>query len=193
MDIKQLNRQHFESNEWLHNYYKNVRLLKYNTDLDLYRKNIQTLKPDLIIELGTLQGGSARFFRDLCPNVITVDIEKQTDIEFDDITYIIADSTGPIVDHLKDLAKDYKCVMVVLDSDHKKKHVLKELELYAPLVTEGSYIIVEDTFLGEYMDDPDSPKQAVEEFLEHHTEFEVEPMNITLTMNPNGWLKKTKR
>ena len=35
-------------------------------------------------------------------------------------------------------------VMVILDSDHRRSHVAAELELYAPLVTLGSYVLVQD-------------------------------------------------
>ena len=36
-------------------------------------------------------------------------------------------------------------VLVILDSDHSARHVSAELEAYAPFVTPGSYMIVEDT------------------------------------------------
>ena len=32
-------------------------------------------------------------------------------------------------------------VMVLLDSDHGRDHVLAEIEAYAPLITRGSYLI----------------------------------------------------
>ena len=38
-------------------------------------------------------------------------------------------------------------VIVNLDSDHAMHHVLQELRMYAPLISPGSYIAVEDTHL----------------------------------------------
>ncbi len=35
-------------------------------------------------------------------------------------------------------------VLVLLDSNHTKAHVLAELEAYGPLVTKGSYIVATD-------------------------------------------------
>jgi cephalosporin hydroxylase len=39
--------------------------------------------------------------------------------------------------------------MVLLDSNHTHDHVLKELHLYAPLVTKGQFLVVSDTVVEE--------------------------------------------
>lgn len=56
--------------------------------------------------------------------------------------------------------------MVSLDSDHKRDHVLKEMELYSEFVQVGSYMIVEDTGLRG-----PGPGRAVQEFLSSREDF----------------------
>ena len=41
---------------------------------------------------------------------------------------------------------------MILDSNHTHEHVFKELELYAPFVTIGSYIVVFDTIVEDLPD-----------------------------------------
>jgi cephalosporin hydroxylase len=54
----------------------------------------------------------------------------------------LGSSTDPkIVSDISRRAKDKK-VLVILDSDHQKDHVLKEMKSYRPLVNVGSYLIV---------------------------------------------------
>ena len=75
-----------------------------------------------------------------------------------------------------------KKVMVILDSLHGEEHVEKELELYAPLIPVGGYILVNDTALGgPYLCLPwlvgsfeykkIGPLYGVKAFLKKHPEF----------------------
>lgn len=89
--------------------------------------------------------------------------------------------------------------MVILDSDHSKQHVLKELEIYAPMVTKGCYLVVEDTNIGIYdkkfwdwrdKRKQNSPLAALKEF--NLTGFEPDNQieEFYLTMSHNGyWIK----
>lgn len=91
-------------------------------------------------------------------------------------------------------------VLVVLDSDHSKAHVLRELELYGPLVTRGSYVVATDGNMEELYDVPggkqewrtDNPSAAVRDFLLSHPEFEIdpEPTRLGITYWPHAYLKR---
>jgi cephalosporin hydroxylase len=85
--------------------------------------------------------------------------------------------------------------MVILDSDHHKDHVLRELEIYSKFVTNGSYIIVEDTNINGHPVRPKfgpGPTEAVKEFLKGSRDFVIDKSRekFFLTFNPNGYLKK---
>ena len=85
--------------------------------------------------------------------------------------------------------------MVVLDSDHTRDHVAEELRLYAPLVTSGCYLVVEDTNVNGNPVLPEfgpGPQEAVAEFLAQTDDFEVdhEREKLMLTFNPNGYLRR---
>jgi len=97
--------------------------------------------------------------------------------------------------------------MVVLDSAHTREHVSRELEVYAPLVTPGSYLVVADGIMRDLADVPggqaswltDNPAQAVSDFLASHPEFILRPsgglgnrgtLSASLTYFSNGWLQR---
>ena len=87
--------------------------------------------------------------------------------------------------------------MVILDSDHTRNHVLKELELYSELVSKGSYLIVEDSNINGHpvysgFGQGPGPWEAVLEFLPKHPEFEIDRTKekFLMSFNPNGFLKK---
>jgi cephalosporin hydroxylase len=88
-----------------------------------------------------------------------------------------------IIEQVKKISNDYKCVMVCLDSNHTHDHVLAELKAYAPLVSYESYCVVFDTiiedmpantFLDRHWGLGNNPKTAVHEYLKVHSEFVID-------------------
>ena len=87
--------------------------------------------------------------------------------------------------------------MVILDSDHKMEHVLRELDLYNQFVTKDSYLIVEDTNINGHPVKKEfgkGPMEAVDIFMKNNQEFYIDKSKekYFLTFNPNGFLKKVK-
>jgi cephalosporin hydroxylase len=178
--------------------------LKCPLDLWIYQEIIFEQKPDMIIECGTANGGSALFLASICDlvnngKIITIDIEnKQNKPRHKRIKYLVGSSTAEnIVDQIRKLISDKNKVMVILDSDHHKEHVLNELTIYSKFVTKGSYIIVEDTNINGHPVFPDfgpGPMEAIEEFLKENKIFVIDYNNekFYLTYNPRGYLLRMK-
>jgi cephalosporin hydroxylase len=179
-----------------------VRTDKCPLDLWIYQELLYELRPDLIVETGTAFGGSALYFAsllDLLDNgrVLTIDLQVQEDRpEHPRIEYFSGSSVAPAtLDHVRTAAEGAGTVLVVLDSDHRKEHVLEELRLYAPLVTPGSYLVVEDTILNGHPVSPDfgpGPMEATEEFLRGDPRFTSDRRRekLYLTFNPKGYLRR---
>jgi cephalosporin hydroxylase len=109
-----------------------------------------------------------------------------------------------IIKEVEKIVKRHKKVMVCLDSLHTHEHVLKELELYSPFVSKGSYLVVFDTIIeyfpkGFFKDRPwdkdNNPATAVKEFLKHNKNFVVDKEienKLLITCAPGGFLKRIK-
>jgi cephalosporin hydroxylase len=86
--------------------------------------------------------------------------------------------------------------MVILDSDHSRDHVLEELRAYGPLVSEGHYMIVEDTNVNGHPILPGhgpGPMEAVDAFLaEEGDRWRIARRceRLLLTFNPRGYLRR---
>ena len=165
-------------------------------DMIRIQEVIYQIKPDVIIETGVAHGGSLIYYASLCKamekgRIIGIDIEirphNRTAIEKHEltsyITLIEGDSTGDkIVDQVKSLVKLNETVLVILDSNHTKQHVLKELNAYSSLVTKGSYIVATDGSMKDLPNVPrgdpewiwDNPTEAALEFAAENPEFVVE-------------------
>ena len=131
-----------------------------------FQEAVFSIKPDIIIETGIAHGGSLMFSASLCKTigkgkVIGIDIDirphNRKAIEnhelFSFITLIEGSSTAPeVVNQVKNLVKAHETVLVMLDSNHSKKHVLAELNAYAELVSIGSFIIATDGIMQDLGD-----------------------------------------
>jgi cephalosporin hydroxylase len=191
-------------------------------DMIRMQEAIWEIKPDVIIETGVAHGGSLIYYSSLCKamdkgRVIGIDIEirphNREAIEehpmFDRIDLIEGSSTAPeTIEQVKSMIKPDDVVLVILDSDHSKQHVLDELKAYHDLVTPQSYIVATDGIMFDLHDvprgvaewDEDNPVSSVREFIAHHPEFEVaqpawpfneSELNKNISHWPEAWLKKT--
>ena len=135
--------------------------------------------------------------RGLGGEVVTIDIEEYPNRPTHPrITYLHGSSTDPkIVQQVAERAASVASVLVILDSDHSMAHVRKEMELYAPIVTKGSYLIVEDTNINGNPVLPESgpgPNEAIADYLKSHPEFTIDRSmeKLLMTFNPGGYLRK---
>lgn len=198
-------------------------LIQLPEDVLRLQEVIWAVEPDIVVETGVAHGGSLVFYASLLHalgrgRVLGVDVEirphNRAAIEAHRlaplITLIEGDSTDPaVVRRVRDQVAPGERVLVVLDSNHTKDHVLAELEAYAPLVSPGSYVVAMDGIMelvaGAPRTRPDwswnNPKVAAAEFAALHPEFEiVEPafafnegaVEQRVTYWPAGFLRRIR-
>ena len=213
-------------------------------DLYAIQELIWACRPDLVIETGIAHGGSLVMsasmlaLLDYCDavaagatldpkasrrKVVGVDIDirahNRAAIDAHPMRHkihaiqgssISTESAGEVAAQ----AEGYERVMVFLDSSHTHDHVLQELELYAPYVSQGSYCVVWDTGVEDLppemcADRPwgkgDNPKTAVWEYMRRledegraardggglHFEYDhTIEHKIAITASPDGFLKR---
>jgi cephalosporin hydroxylase len=180
--------------------------IKVPFDLWIYQEILhdERTRPDLIVETGTMWGGSALFLASVLDligsgRVVTIDVTPHDRLpEHPRITYLTGSSIdSTIVDAVAARVERDDRVMVILDSRHTREHVLAEMRAYGPLVTEGKYMVVEDTSLNSWesyrFPGPlDGPLEAVREFLAEDATFVIDRSRekFFVTSNPHGYLRK---
>lgn len=183
--------------------WQGVEIIKYPSDLLVYAELVWRVRPHLVISTGTFKGGDALFFATQLDavghgQVVTIDVNDWSGPEglpdHPRITYVRGSSTDPAVTEIvRDLVPEDGAVMAVLDSCHDESHVVAELNAYGPLVTRGSYLVVEDTNVHEVRDDyGPGPDDALAKWLPEHPEFVVDRSceRFMLTAAPGGWLRR---
>jgi cephalosporin hydroxylase len=195
----EFHRLYYETRVWRTTTWLGIPIQKAPTDLLAYQEIVHRVRPGVIVETGTLHGGSAHYLAGLCQlvghgRVVSVDIAAEAQPPHPLVTYVDGSSTAPdVVDQVRRHVEGEDAVLVILDSDHSKSHVLDELRIYGDLVTPGSYMIVEDTNVNGHpvnVAHGPGPMEAVEEFLATDRRFRVDdwPERLLLTFNPRGYL-----
>jgi len=185
-------------------------------DMILMQELIFKIKPDLIIETGIAHGGSLIYYSSLLKllgkgRVIGVDIDIRSHnrklIEkhpmIANITMIQGSSIDKnVVGEIHKNIKPKNIVLVILDSDHRKPHVLAELEAYKKIVSKNSYFVVFDTFMpylvgldGETKEfKANNAMDAVKEFIKNNKNFKIDKAynKYFVSSCPDGFLKKVK-
>jgi len=219
-------------------------IIQYPQDIVAMQELIWEVKPDLIIETGIAHGGSLILsastlaMLDYCEAVeagqtldprathrrvlgIDIDIRSHNRVAIEGhplahrIDMIQGSSSAPeVIAQVLQIAKDYKKVLVLLDSNHTHEHVSAELEAYAPLTSKDSYCVVFDTVIEDlpdemFLDRPwgkgNNPKTAVWEYLRRLKEegrmaidgarlnLEIDKSienKLLITVAPDGYLKR---
>jgi cephalosporin hydroxylase len=201
--VDQFHRLYYHSAKapWRYTSFAGVRALKNPADLWLYQEILTEVRPDVIIEAGTKYGGSAYYLASMLDllghgHVITIDVKELPGRpEHPRITYLTGSSTDPaVVDHV-DKIVDGARTLVILDSDHRRHHVLNELRVWHSRVPVGSYVIVEDSNINGHpvaRNWGPGPMEALEEFLSENDQFVVDESKhkYFVTFNPRGYLKR---
>ncbi len=182
--------------------YRGVKAIRCPFDYVIYQMIISEVQPDLIIEIGTSSGGGALYLADLLNNI------GRGVIHSIDINNISADlvKSHPRIKLFYDgyqnydieQAKKYERVIVIEDGSHTYKDTWAALNIFSPVVTVGSYFIVEDGIinaLGMEKEYDGGPLRAINDFLHVNNNYVIDRKWCDLygnnaTFNVNGYLRR---
>lgn len=183
-------------------------LLKIPDDLARYADIIADTKPDLVLETGTFHGESARWFAEQGLEVVTVEADEMAfEIaqrkRHERVAYAFGDSRDPVLHQRLRNSLNGERVMVSLDSHHSRDFVYEELCAFAPYVTPGCYLVVEDGTYNLLTEEErraafvydGGPYPAVQQFLTEHPEFTLDmglQNRYPATLNLGGWLRRAR-
>jgi cephalosporin hydroxylase len=191
-------------------------ILQTPEDIITLQEIISELKPEVIIEVGVAWGGTMLFYDSLSKQnnikkIIGIDIYMPDHLKKsiyskaknNNIYLYEEDSTNPkLLQQLKKKIKNNKGILIQLDSNHTKEHVLKELDIFSKLCKKNDVIIVGDTII-EYIpkqthrvrewEKGNNPKNALDIFLKKNKTFKIDKKICAkqmFTNNPKGYIRK---
>ncbi len=182
--------------------YRGIPTLRCPFDYVMYQMILSEVKPDLVIEIGTNKGGTSLYLANLMDamgvgSIHTIDIQP-IEAEIVKSHPRIKLFTKGWQDYDISEAKGFKRILVIEDASHLYEDSIGSLQKFSPLVTKGSYYIVEDGIinqLGQEKGFHGGPLRAINEFLAKDTSFVIDRKYCDMfgknaTWNVNGYLRK---
>lgn len=182
--------------------YRGVPAIRCPFDYVLYQMLICDVRPDLIIDIGTNIGGGTLYMADLLNTIgrgtiHTIDLVAQADPIIEDHPRIKIFTGGWEAYDIKNSA-GFQKIMVIEDGSHQYESSIGALRKFSPLVSIGSYYIVEDGIVSELdaaKNYNGGPLRAIREFLASTDSFEIDRRYCDMfgknaTFNVNGYLKR---
>jgi cephalosporin hydroxylase len=167
-----------DRNVWKGMTWHGIRTLKLPSDIWNYQEIIFERGIEHVIETGTRHGGSAVFFaetlaaRRAAGPVVSIDIDANSrQIKgCQGVHFLTGDSGSPaiVAQALELLPSSRGPLFLILDSDHSRDHVLRELRAWVPRLRARDYLVVEDTIVNGHPVRPEhgpGPWEAIEQYL----------------------------
>ncbi len=175
-----------------------VRALKNPLDAWIYQEILYEVRPQVVVELGSAYGGSTLFLCHILDllgveaTVVSVDQQhSHFAAEHQRIEKVTGDTRSPeVIARVGELC-DGKRTLLIHDASHVADVVLEDLRNYGPLVTPGSYMIVEDG-VRDFLAGLPGPVAAIDQLLAESREFEIDQKRerYLFTYNPRGFLRR---
>jgi cephalosporin hydroxylase/predicted O-methyltransferase YrrM len=172
------------------------------TDLLALQEVVAEVRPDVIVETGSGDGGRAWYLATLCElaghgRVLTIGASDGA-VPHPRITPVPGDALDAgVVQAVHDAVAGGRA-LVVLGAAADRERTIAEFAAYQDLVPAGSYVVVEDTVLNGHPVRPEfgpGPLEAVKEVIKRFGDFAVDPTleAHALTFDRMGFLKRLPR
>lgn len=122
------------------------------TDLDVFSRSVQNLRPMVILEIGTGRGGSAHIWSELfhVDVLITIDIAKKPEdaliVEKNNHYYLWEHDSrdNRTYEKVKNILGSRKIEFLFIDGDHSLSSVSLDWATYSPLLLDGAIVALHD-------------------------------------------------